>query len=741
MTARLSSLLVCCACASACVPFFDVPALSSDAGDASGPRFDDDAGIESDAGHDAGFDAGQGGGFDAGQDAGFDAGQDGGFDAGQDAGFDAGQDGGFDAGHDGGFDAGHDGGFDAGHDGGFDAGHDAGFDAGQDGGFDAGAGGVSGLTIDELSIEERLVSWPAAPAADRYLVERALDDGQDPWTTVYDGGELSFTDATFDQLEDLLYRLSVCVGVSCTEGDVVAVPAAAVRLSGANPVADARVEDLRLTPDGSRLLFHGNHKDFDELELFSVPTSGGEPFSLQGNLGPGRDVRTIVDFDDDASHVVFVGDIIAAVRNYVFSVPVDGSSGPVNLSDLSPDYMDVDPFPVFLNADKTRVIFRASIESDAANMLWSSPIDGSAPPTRLSPAGASIGLMKLAPASDRVVFGAALDDPFRGELYSVPADGSAAHVRLTPSNDPDRGVFGSWFVHDDGQRVVLVGDLDEHDRYDVFVVPADGSAAPLNLTNIAVAGGSVDKLYGPSADGAQVGLRGDLLTDGVDEVFTLALDGSSGPVRVSNPLGPSESAGFSIRFTPDSSTAVFTLNDADGLQQLFAAPVDGSAAAVQIAAPAVGEQMSTASLYLLPDSTRAIVPFTSPDNVQESYELYVAQLDGTGPPKRLSDRALMPDVGGSTRPLLFDATRGRFVYFWKPIGTSLFPQPEEVYLASVDGSTPPAPYHLGRTSMDYLSWHRSRLSEDGRALYLVGALAGSATFEIFRVRLVPSRWE
>lgn len=112
-------------------------------------------------------------------------------------------------------------------------------------------------------------------------------------------------------------------------------PGAQVRLSDAGDDGVA-VDYFLFTPDGSRLVYTGMPVTGGTGTLHSVPADGsGTPTELTGAVVSGGGVRfglPGIRMTPDGSWVVFVGDIDIDGVQELFAVPVDGSADPVKLS-------------------------------------------------------------------------------------------------------------------------------------------------------------------------------------------------------------------------------------------------------------------------------------------------------------------------------------------------------------------------------------------------------------------------
>ena len=174
-------------------------------------------------------------------------------------------------------------------------------------------------------------------------------------------------------------------------------------------------------------------------------------------------------------------------------------------------------------------------------------------------------------------------------LYLTAADGSTASSptripidNLTTTN-PEGVDIDNVQVTPDGQTILLRGDLLTDNQDELFSLPiSGGDATPL------IAGPLRDNFdmnyFIVSPDGSTVAFVGDYLTDGVAEAFIIPITGGV-PVRVSDSAGFDQTNGFdvsfsgvdSLQFSPDG-TSLYYLSDADdnGRFRLFRVAIDST---------------------------------------------------------------------------------------------------------------------------------------------------------------------
>jgi Tol biopolymer transport system component len=237
-------------------------------------------------------------------------------------------------------------------------------------------------------------------------------------------------------------------------------------------------------------------------------------------------------------------------------------------------------------------------EVDVSTKISGSPTAGSVSAFRVSPNGQTAVYI-----ADQVTAG-------RFELYSTPVDGSATPTKISdglPFGTGDEGV-SAFQITPDGTTVVFTADPAlGGGSDDIFSVPIDGSASPLQLN----AGTEAPVLaFGLDPNNSIVGFFGS-----TTELFVATIGVASSAIQVSN-VG--QTVVFAD-FSPNSSWMVYA---ADG--QWYSVPSDGTGSPVQIS-----NALSTiGAMAVTPNSSRVV--YTSDDNVVGVLALFSKQIGGGG---------------------------------------------------------------------------------------------------------------
>ena len=520
-------------------------------------------------------------------------------------------------------------------------------------------------------------------------------------------------------------------------------------------------------PDSSRLVYRANDRDARYTELFSTDFTRSQV--LSGPLFPGVRAGDIVQFElaEDGERTVYRAD---RERDEVFELYSEGF-GARPLVKLSPELAaDDDVLDFALTRDGKRVVYRTGFElyaqaadgsgarallssgsstfpfqisEDGAHVVYRSadslrsvPTTGSGPSIELhSAANRSVGSLVLAPGTGRVVFELTAGASVPRQLWSVGVDGAAPPVALTPFVSPGR--IWSFLTSADGQRVVYVADQATPGVLELHCAPVDGSTPSIRLTAPLVSGGDVSflgmadvqALGGESGlmaiapDRSRVAFVADAEVDGVAEPYSVALDGSSAPVRLAA-LGPANDV-RALRITPDAARVVYSADaEVDELVELYSVPLAGGALPVKLVPP--GVSLPTASgpqLSFACSASTGRVVFLG--QAGAALGLYSVPFDGGTPAVQVS--------GGIDAELIWDlelelSPDGRWLAFGRRDPATQY------FSATVDGSSPPR--RLSAAGLTRVDWSRGaapflRFTPGSRSVVFLADAAASGVRELF----------
>jgi len=381
------------------------------------------------------------------------------------------------------------------------------------------------------------------------------------------------------------------------------------------------VLDLEL--HGDSVLFHAD--EGERRQLWRVPLDARAPaLPLAGAEGGGAFV-----VDAAATRAVYLGGVAHETDVHLYSAPLDGGAPSTRLDDPPSAAILGDAIAFELHPDGERVFFTASARQREHEELFVTRVDRAAPVERLAgliPEGGTLFDFRLAPAAGRVLCRVSVPQPGGGfalGLYSAPLDGRSASVRLAERVSPgadDCLVAGARAVY----RVSGSGA-----PFELFSVLLDGSASPVRLNPPPTSNGGEFRL---SADGARVVYFTNPIQSSRFELFSAPSDGSAPAVRLNGALV----AGGDVQryaLSPDGTRVVYTADqELDDAVELYSVPLDGSAAPLKLHAsqPAAREVTEFA---FTPDS--ASVVFVADHTVANRHEPYVVPIDGSASPLAL----------------------------------------------------------------------------------------------------------
>ncbi|MEQ8660236.1 MAG: hypothetical protein RLW62_05425, partial [Gammaproteobacteria bacterium] len=309
------------------------------------------------------------------------------------------------------------------------------------------------------------------------------------------------------------------------------------RLSGNLVTGGSVGTTILISLDGRRAVYIADELVDGLDEVFSVPLDASAPsLRISAALPATGEVFSTVRISADGTRVLYRARSNADAPVNLFSAPISGGMV-VQVNPPLPEGGHVQGFE--LAPDSSRVLYGAAQGSHLMEELYAAPVDGSAPAYRLNQAlgtgGDVISGTPITPDSSRALFVARVDGTRPRELFSVPIDGSAAPTRLNASL-PAGGNVGFISIAPDGLTVIYGGDQDVDGVNEIYRVPVDGSSPPFKLNAALVAGGNIDAAaVAASPGGPRVVYRADQDTDGVTELYSVRLSGGA-PVKLNAPL-------------------------------------------------------------------------------------------------------------------------------------------------------------------------------------------------------------
>jgi hypothetical protein len=452
-------------------------------------------------------------------------------------------------------------------------------------------------------------------------------------------------------------------------------------------VPDDPVFEFRLSPDGTRVAY------LTQLsQLASAQVDGaGAPASLHA-AEEGTILLTPLLVSADGQRVAFV--LQRGFLSGLFSVPMDGSAPALQLD--GPALSEQTIFSQTLDASGQTVVYQAEARTRHTVELYAVPLDGSQPPTRLDGplvAGGNVLEFACSPVGDEVAYSAdqRVDGVF--ELFATRLGGGPS-LRLSPDLAAGRDV-SHLEIDPRGTRVVFLGDLVRDEQLDLFSVPLDRSLEPVKLSGNLQPRGSVFE-FRFSRDGRAVLYRADQERNDAFELYSASLDGHRPEVKLNRPLP----GGFVFSFEPVPGGQVLYESDTAGRRELHGVSVDGGPSVLLHAA------LGTFSLsrFLAPSPDGKSVNFAARTVLGGVLELQRVPIDGRRPPLVLAPgkAALQLQAGSRNDRVAFTELRDEG-------------KTEELFSVRVDGLEPPVPLD----PLANLVSGRFELTPDGtRVVYL-----------------------
>ncbi|HEX6882381.1 MAG TPA: hypothetical protein VF530_03310 [Planctomycetota bacterium] len=397
----------------------------------------------------------------------------------------------------------------------------------------------------------------------------------------------------------------------------------AVRVSGnlAAGGALAAFEALWITPDSGRVLFTRHHGT-SVYELYSAPVDGTlPPVRLHAPLANNRSVLD-VKLDGGSGRVAFRIARYSSpywLEPQLHSAPFDGSAPAVLLnSNRSPqDLTSVGEFRI--DAASGCVVYQADEWSPDLTEFYRVPIDGSAPSMVVSDVRKVLNITgdvtshATSPDGTTILYTAGQESG--AGLYAAPVDGSAA-----PNLIVSGGILGDFRFSADSRWIVYDLDFGIYEPENrVFTVPLDGSSAPLTLTPVPIFGSVVN--HGFTPDGTRV-LFDYVKRDETGSLLYVVPRDRSAPLRELTGWATGSAGRFEVR--PDSRSVVFLGGPRLGVTELYTVPLDGSRPPRRISAPSDADR-DVFDFALSPDGRFAV--YVANHRRVDVKELYSVELD------------------------------------------------------------------------------------------------------------------
>jgi hypothetical protein len=416
------------------------------------------------------------------------------------------------------------------------------------------------------------------------------------------------------------------------------------------------VDAFAVSRDGTMVVFTEDVGATTNL-LFSVPIDGSAaPTQLSSGLGIGSPNDGVTGFaiSPDSTRVIFIADTNSTTGTDTdfFTVPIDGSVLPaVKLNVNAPAPVTAYGF----TPDGTTAAFFAPDTATAQSVeVHAAPADGTGPDRQLSdvastlPGLGNVVTADFSPDSQWTTYAAddQVDDLF--QWFSVPI--AAAGPGL--DNQLSNAITGVALheISDDNTTVAYTGDDITSGILEVFTVPI-GGGVPTRLNPPGMLGAGVTDIE-ISQNSIWVAYLAEGNTAGIVEVYAAALGVQFSGTRLNFPLVAPQTAGNSLNIGPDSFTVLYEADQRlAGTTELFNVPIVGGASTLlhQLTPPADAGFFTGSGTPII--GRRALYPIFG-----ATVDLFSVPFDGSEPFVQLND----PLVGGDALFngfFSFDATR------------------------------------------------------------------------------------
>jgi len=331
------------------------------------------------------------------------------------------------------------------------------------------------------------------------------------------------------------------------------------------------------TLDGTRVVYLADQESDQTVELFAAPSDGAlpakklnEPFSAGPIVG---DV-TAFQASRDGKHIVYTADQEVDEFRDLFAAASTSARPAVRVSAPVQDDFDVHS-DVTLLAQSARVVAEYRAETSSArpipHLLLCSALSGSTPALVLDGSPALVGVndvfsaLLVAPDESFLVYQKRVAGG--SELRRVALD--ASQEALTLLTLPLSSSVNAARITPDGQALLFVASSATPDSFELFRLASDGSSAPLRLHAPLTNGRDVGE-FAFSNDGSLVVFSGALERASAD-LYVAPIDGSAAPRKLNAPL-PAGVSVESFLLAPRSTQLVYQ----SSVDAFYLVPVDGS---------------------------------------------------------------------------------------------------------------------------------------------------------------------
>jgi len=452
------------------------------------------------------------------------------------------------------------------------------------------------------------------------------------------------------------------------------------KISG-TPMAGS-VASFAVSPNGLIAVYVADQETVGRFELYSVPVAGSAtPIKIStglvfgaGDLGVGA-----FQISPDSTKVVFVADPTAGGgADDVFSVPIDGSSAPVQLNAATA--RPVTAFGISASSALVALFGTDSSFGSGATELYKATIGVASSASQVSDVGQGNALgavvsADFSPDSARLVYAAdaGANDVFQWFSVATTATAPGTDVQLSAA----LGSVGVADISPNSARVVYTSDDTTFGVQSVFSKPIGGGTR-IQLNPAMAGSGAVGIEISPN--GSRVAYLADQNTAGVVEVYSALIATASSGTRLNTPMAGAQSAD-TLNVSPDSTRVLYEADQStvDNFE-LFGVPIDASAGPSTlhgVTAPADAGFFTGLGTPVI--GRRAVYPVLG-----AAVDLFSVPFDGSALPVRIN---ATPPSGNALFNAFLPASARTLVAYG--IGPSAGTVTRQVYASPIAGNLTP----------------------------------------------------
>ncbi len=310
-------------------------------------------------------------------------------------------------------------------------------------------------------------------------------------------------------------------------------------------VAGSDPDDRFDTPVENFVVFTADKTTDEVFELFKVDLTDNSITKLSGSMTAGGDVESFA-ISPDRKYVAYIADQNTDEVQEVYVALVDGSEVVKVSNNVLPAAAFPTAFGLTWAPDSSRIAYSAEHSTVDIEDVYAARPDISSSPIQLSNnvvAAAdfpSVSKLSWAPDSSRLAYIADHTTADVEDVYTAAPDVASNPLRvsnnLVAAIDFPRVDWLVWAP--DSSRLAYIADHNTANADEVYSVAPDGASNPIRVSNNLVAATdfpSADWLtWAP--DSSRLAYIADHNTANVEEVYSVAPDGASNPIRISNNL-------------------------------------------------------------------------------------------------------------------------------------------------------------------------------------------------------------